>query len=225
MATHRTTWLADKRLGNWAHWRASLRQLDYRDPASWPGAWQLLLLGLLTSVVFGLLWFLVLQNTQAALTQAQQMEHAFKADYQSKLVKTVNLTLLQAQREQIGMAVQTLEQQLPSQSEMAALLSDINQAGLARGLQFLLFRPEPALVKDHYAELPITLRVVGHYDSMGLFAADVAALPRIVTLTNLALARDKEGVLTLDATAKTFRYLDQAPPLSAKPAPAKATAP
>jgi type IV pilus assembly protein PilO len=132
---------------------------------------------------------------------------------------------LQAQREQIGMAVQTLEQQLPSQSEMAALLSDINQAGLARGLQFLLFRPEPALVKDHYAELPITLRVVGHYDSMGLFAADVAALPRIVTLTNLVLARDKEGVLTLDATAKTFRYLDGAPPLSAKPAPAKATAP
>ena len=102
-----------------------------------------------------------------------------------------------------------LEKQLPSKSEMAALLSDINQAGVGRGLQFELFKPGQEVVRDYYAELPISIKVSGQYHDMGAFAADMANLPRIVTLNNLSLASVKEGNLEMEAIAKTFRYLDQ----------------
>jgi type IV pilus assembly protein PilO len=104
--------------------------------------------------------------------------------------------------------VTLLEKQLPSKAEMDALLSDINQAGLGRSLQFELFRPGTVVVKDYYAELPIAVRVTGRYHDMGAFAADIANLSRIVTLNNIALAPAKDGSLTMDATARTFRYLD-----------------
>jgi type IV pilus assembly protein PilO len=106
--------------------------------------------------------------------------------------------------------VSQLEKQLPSKAEMDALLSDINQAGLGRSLQFELFRPGQVLVKEYYAELPIAIKVTGTYHDMGLFAADIANLSRIVTLNNLSLTpvQGREGVLTMDGTAKTFRYLD-----------------
>ena len=113
------------------------------------------------------------------------------------------------QREQVQQYVIQLEKQLPSKSEMAALLSDINQAGLGRSLQFELFKPGTEAVKDFYAELPITVRVSGQFHDMGMFASDVAHLSRIVTLNDLSVApKGKDGVLTLDATAKTYRYLD-----------------
>jgi type IV pilus assembly protein PilO len=119
-----------------------------------------------------------------------------------------------------------LEKQFPSKAEMDALLSDINQAGLGRSLQFELFRPGQVLVKEYYAELPIAIKVTGTYHDMGLFAADIANLSRIVTLNNLSLTpvQGREGVLTMDGTAKTFRYLDLeevAAQQNAKPAGAK----
>jgi type IV pilus assembly protein PilO len=104
--------------------------------------------------------------------------------------------------------VTQLEKQLPSKAEMDALLSDVNQAGLGRSLQFDLFRPGQVVVKDYYAELSIALRVNGRYHDMGNFAADVANLSRIVTLNNMSIVPLKDGTLVMDATAKTFRYLD-----------------
>jgi hypothetical protein len=115
---------------------------------------------------------------------------------------------LRKQREQVSQYVLTLEKQLPSKSEMDALLSDINQAGVGRGLDFELFKPGQTNVKEYYAELPIAVRITGNYHDMGAFASDVAQLPRIVTLNDVAIANDK-GVLTMDAVAKTFRYLDE----------------
>jgi type IV pilus assembly protein PilO len=105
--------------------------------------------------------------------------------------------------------VLTLEKQLPSKSEMDALLSDINQAGVGRGLDFELFRPGQINVREYYAELPIAVKVSGKYHDLGAFASDIANLPRIVTLNNLSVQAGKGGSLTLDAIAKTYRYLDQ----------------
>jgi type IV pilus assembly protein PilO len=121
------------------------------------------------------------------------------------------LTELRKQKLQVQEYVTQLEKQLPGKAEMDALLSDINQAGLGRGLQFELFRPGQVEVKEYYAELPITIRISGRYHDIGSFAADVANLSRIVTLHNLNIAaapRDTSGNLTMDATARTYRYLD-----------------
>jgi type IV pilus assembly protein PilO len=125
------------------------------------------------------------------------------------MAQAINLEVLEAQQQQVNRYVERLEKQLPSKAEMAALLSDINQAGLGRGLQFELFKPGQVVVKDYYAELPIDIKVTGSYHDIGEFAADMAKMPRIVTLNNLSLTTGKDGVLSLDAVAKTFRYLDQ----------------
>jgi type IV pilus assembly protein PilO len=126
------------------------------------------------------------------------------------LAQSVNLEALKKQREQVLQYVTQLEKQLPSKAEMDALLSDINQAGLGRSLQFELFRPGQVNVKEYYAELPIAVKVTGTYHDIGSFVADVANLSRIVTLNNLSLSpvTGKDGVLTMESTAKTFRYLD-----------------
>jgi type IV pilus assembly protein PilO len=143
------------------------------------------------------------QDTLAA--QEQTLRDAYKA----KMAQAINLDALEAQQQQVNRYVERLEKQLPSKAEMAALLSDINQAGLGRGLQFELFKPGQVVVKDYYAELPIDIKVTGSYHDIGEFAGDMAKMPRIVTLNNLSLTTGKDGVLSLDAVAKTFRYLDQ----------------
>jgi type IV pilus assembly protein PilO len=125
------------------------------------------------------------------------------------MAQAINLEALEAQQQQVNRYVERLEKQLPSKAEMAALLSDINQAGLGRGLQFELFKPGQVVVRDYYAELPIDIKVTGSYHDIGEFAGDMAKMPRIVTLNNLSLTTGKDGVLSLDAVAKTFRYLDQ----------------
>lgn len=138
----------------------------------------------------------------------QEKELKLRDDYKVKLTKAVNLDVLKKQREQVQQYVTQLEKQLPSKAEMDALLSDINQAGLGRSLQFDLFRPGQVAVKEYYAELPITIKVTGKYHDIGNFASDIANLSRIVTLNNLSLAPRADSTLVLDATAKTFRYLD-----------------
>ncbi len=184
------------------------RNLNTKDPSSWPPLPRYALFVALMAVCVVALWFIWLSDTQAALAVAEGSEITLREEYTTKLGKAVNLDALKKQREQVQQYVNQLEKQLPSKAEMDALLSDINQAGLGRSLQFELFRPGQVLVKDYYAELPIALRVTGRYHDIGFFAADIANLSRIVTLNNLSIVPVREGTLTMDATAKTFRYLD-----------------
>jgi type IV pilus assembly protein PilO len=184
------------------------RGLDTRDPASWPVLPRgTLCLALLAGIVAAL-WFTWLNGSDAELETEQKKEIALREDYKKKLAQAVNLDALKKQREQVLQYVTQLEKQLPSKAEMDALLSDINQAGLGRSLSFELFRPGNVSVQEYYAELPITLRVTGRFHDVGSFAADIANLSRIVTLNNLSVTPAKDGSLVMDATAKTFRYLD-----------------
>ncbi|MDH4115406.1 MAG: type 4a pilus biogenesis protein PilO [Burkholderiaceae bacterium] len=154
-------------------------------------------------------WFGLWSGQKDQLEQLAAEEVKLKDEYKSKLQQAINLDELRKQREQVSQYVLTLEKQLPSKSEMDALLSDINQAGVGRGLDFELFRPGQTNVREYYAELPITVKVSGKYHDLGAFASDIANLPRIVTLNNMSIGVGKGGQLNLDATAKTYRYLDQ----------------
>ena len=184
------------------------RGLDAKDPASWPTVPRYLLYFCVTAFVVGALWFAWLQDSDITLEAERAKEVQLRQDYSKKLAQAVNLEALKKQREQVLQYVTQLEKQLPSKAEMDALLSDINQAGLGRSLQFDLFRPGQISVREYYAELPITLRVTGRYHDIGAFTSDIAHLSRIVTLNNLAILPGRDGVLSMDATAKTFRYLD-----------------
>lgn len=187
------------------------RNLDTKTPWFWP-LWPRcsLFFGVIV-VIITVLWFVWLTNSQAELTQAQEQEVKLREEYKSKLNKAVNLDALKKQREQVQQYVTQLEKQLPSKAEMDALLSDINQAGIGRSLQFDLFRPGQVAVREYYAELPIALRVTGRFHDLGSFASDISNLSRIVTLNNMSIvsSKEKEGTLTMNAVAKTFRYLDQ----------------
>lgn len=186
------------------------RNLDTKDPSVWPILPKVLLCVFIAVGVAVLLWFVKLTDYEAELELERGKEVALRADYQKKLVKAVSLEALKKQREQIQQYVIQLEKQLPSKAEMAALLSDINQAGIGRSLQFDLFRPGQIVVRDYYAELPIAVRVTGKYHDIGAFASDIAHLSRIVTLNDISVAPAGKDVgnLTMDATARTFRYLD-----------------
>lgn len=186
------------------------RNLDPNDPSVWPALPKALLYVVVAIAVAAVLWFVMLKDYEAELEAERATEVTLREDYTKKMLKAVSLEGLKKQREQVQQYVTQLEKQLPSKAEMAALLSDINQAGLGRSLQFEVFRPGAMVAKEYYAELPITLKVTGSYHDIGSFASDVAFLSRIVTLNNLSIApAGKDGdVLTMDATARTFRYLD-----------------
>lgn len=188
------------------------RNLDTKDPSLWPPLPRYLLCIFIAIAVATVLWFVKLTDYRDTLNTERATEQTLRQDYKTKLAKAVSLDLLKKQREQIQQYVIQLEKQLPSKAEMAALLSDINQAGVGRSLQFELFRPGQIIVREYYAELPIAIRVTGKYSDMGAFAADIANLSRIVTLNDIAITagdKDKNSAsLTMDATARTFRYLD-----------------
>jgi type IV pilus assembly protein PilO len=190
--------------------RAQFSDLDPNDPSLWPDVPRYLLLLLVAVGVVVALWFAWLSGFEDKLVAEQKQEVQLKDEYTNKLGQAVNLDLLKAQLAQVQQYVTQLEKQLPSKAEMDQLLSDINQAGLGRSLQFELFRPGTVNMHEYYAELPIAVRVTGTYSDIGLFASDIAHLSRIVTLNNIALApaQGKTDTLTMDATAKTFRYLD-----------------
>ena len=184
--------------------------LNKDDPGSWPALPRYLSFALVASLVLGLLWYVWLGASNDELIAEEATELSLRTEYKSKLAQAVNLDALKKQREQVLQYVTQLEKQLPSKAEMDALLSDINQAGLGRSLQFELFRPGQVNVKEYYAELPIAVKVTGTFHDIGAFVADVANLSRIVTLNNLALSpvAGKDGTLAMESTAKTFRYLD-----------------
>jgi type IV pilus assembly protein PilO len=188
--------------------KAQFVGLNPNDPPSWPALPRYLLCLFVTAAVVTALWFVWLSASDEELKAEQAKELQLRDDFTKKLAQAVNLEALKKQREQVQQYVTQLEKQLPSKAEMDALLSDINQAGLGRSLQFELFRPGQVSVKDYYAELPIAIKVTGRYHDIGAFAADIANLSRIVTLNNIAIVPVKDGMMSMDSTAKTFRYLD-----------------
>jgi len=190
------------------------QDLQGRHPGQWPIAPRLLCAAGVMVAVVGLGYFFFLQSQFEEQETLAAEEITLRSAYRDKMAQAINLEALQEQKAQVDQYVERLQKQLPSKAEMAALLSDINQAGLGRGLQFELFKPGQVVVRDYYAELPIDIKVAGKYHDIGAFAADMANLPRIVTLNNMALSTAKDGTLTLDAIAKTFRYLDQEEALS-----------
>ncbi|MFZ9181917.1 MAG: type 4a pilus biogenesis protein PilO [Hylemonella sp.] len=193
----------------WNQLSAQFRSLDLRQPETWPAAPRYLLLLSLSLMVLAGLWFVWLSGVEEELQLERTRETQLRQDFRNKLAKAASLELLKKQREQVINNVKQLEKQLPSKAEMDALLSDINQAGLGRSLQFELFRPGQVVVKDYYAELPIALRVIGRYHDIGAFTSDIAHLSRIVTLnTQLTIVPGRDDILSMDATARTYRYLD-----------------
>lgn len=185
------------------------RGLNTRDPGSWPLIPRVsAVLGLFAAIILAG-WYFYWTGQIQALEADRAEELKLKEQYQSKLRQAINLDILKKQKEEVSTYVQALEKQLPSKAEMDALLSDINTAGLGRGLQFELFKPGAASVKEYYAELPIEIRVVGSYHEIGAFVSDIANLPRIVTLNNLKITSNNNRQ-TLVAEARTFRYLDTA---------------
>jgi type IV pilus assembly protein PilO len=185
------------------------RNLNTRDPGSWPALPKLLLLVAILVGVLVIGYFIDWQGQLEELEAGRAQEAKLKQEYVDKKRQAVNLDLLRAQLREIETSFGTLLKQLPNKSQMEALLVDINQAGLGRGLQFELFKPaQSETQREFYAELPISIKLTGNYHDMGAFASDIGQLPRIVTLNDIALNVGKDGVLTMDTTAKTFRYLD-----------------
>lgn len=184
--------------------------LNPQEPGQWPLLPKVLAWVAAGALALGLGWVLLVSSAADELQAAHNLEPGLKDDFRNKLGQAVNLSELRKQKQQVQEYVTQLERQLPGKAEMDALLSDINQAGIGRGLQFELFRPGQVEVKDYYAVLPITLRVTGRFHDIGAFTADVANLSRIVTLHNLAIVptKDANGGLAMDAVARTYRYLD-----------------
>jgi type IV pilus assembly protein PilO len=189
---------------------SQFRALNPQQPGQWPILPKLLAWVAVAIVMIVLGWFFLLSPAHDELDAQRAREPALKADYRSKLGQAVNLAELRKQKLQVEEYVTQLEKQLPGKAEMDALLSEINQAGLGRGLQFELFRPGSVAVKDYYAELPIAIKVSGRYHDIGAFTGDIASLSRIVTLHNLVITSPKDtgGALSMEATARTYRYLD-----------------
>ena len=188
-----------------------LRRLDPNEIGSWPVVPKLVaLLILLVAIIFGGYWF-DWRNQVQELDSARQKEQQLRTSFIGKQKQAVNLDAYREQLATIEQEFGEMLKQLPNKSEMEGLLTDINQAGLGRGLEFVLFKPAPNESRsEFYAELPITIKLTGSYHEMGAFASDVSQLPRIVTLSNISLKQAKGGILEMDATARTYRYLDEA---------------
>ena len=186
-----------------------IRRLNLREAGNWPMVPKIVVLALILVVIVIAGGLLDWRDQFDALDRVQAEEVKLRESYASKKAKAVNLELYVQQLREIEQSFGALLKQLPNKSEMDALLTDVNQAGLGRGLQFELFKPATQeRLADFYAELPISVKVTGSYHDMGAFASDVAQLPRIVTLNDIVIANDR-GTLTMDAVAKTFRYLDE----------------
>jgi len=185
------------------------RRLNFREVGKWPLAPKIVVLALIVLFIVALGAWFDWKDQWDTLQVAQQEETKLREQFTQKKAKAINYDLYVQQLAEVEQSFGALVKQLPNRSEIDALLTDINQAGLGRGLQFDLFRPAPQeRMADFYAELPIAIKITGNYHDIGAFASDVAALPRIVTLNDVAISNDK-GTLTMDAVAKTFRYLDE----------------
>src|SRR6185503_9934839 len=186
------------------------RQLNPKDPGTWPLVPKVVSLLAILIVIPVAGFFLVTQGQLEQLEAGRAQEVKLKDDYLNKKRLAVNLDLYKQQLREIDTQFGALLKQLPNKSQMDALLVDINQAGLGRGLQFELFRPAVAETsREFYNELPIQVKVTGTYHDMGAFASDVGQLSRIVTLNEVTVEAQKDGILSMDTIARTFRYLDE----------------
>jgi type IV pilus assembly protein PilO len=188
---------------------AELKSLNPKTPGAWPWSAKIIafLAMFVATVVAGA--FLLWQSEWENLNRVRAEEGKLKETFLIKKRQAINLDLIKKQLTETQESFGALLKQLPSKSEMDALLTDINQAGLGRGLQFDLFKPGPEQMQGAFAEQPITIKVTGNYDDIGRFASDIAMLPRIVTLNNISI-NPAGNVLAMDAIARTFRYLDEA---------------
>jgi len=187
------------------------RDLNFNQPGQWPLLPRLAVWLLIVIIVVVIGWFVELSSQADDLEAARNKEPALKNEYKAKLAQAINLDALKKQKEEVQTYVTQLEKQLPGKAEMDALLTDINQAGVGRGLVIDQFIPGQTETKEYYAELPIAIRVTGRFHDIGAFAADIAALSRIVTLHNLSISPDPKsggGGLSMEALARTYRYLD-----------------
>lgn len=186
------------------------KRTNWKDPGTWTFAPKLVVLIAILVAVPVAGYFGLWQGQMEELDKGLQQEEALKKDFLAKKTQSINLDLYKQQLREIDTQFGALLKQLPNKSQMDALLVDINQSGLSRGLQFELFKPAPTeSAKEFYSELPIQVKVTGTYHDMGAFAADVGQLPRIVTLNDVSIEAGKDGNLTMDVTARTFRYLDE----------------
>jgi type IV pilus assembly protein PilO len=195
------------------------RDLNPNQPGQWPLLPRLTVWMMVALIVIVVGWFLWLSDQADSLQASRSKEPVLKSEYRNKLAQAINLDALKKQKEEVQTYVTQLEKQLPGKAEMDALLTDINQAGVGRGLVIEQFIPGQTETKEYYAELPIAIRVTGRFHDIGAFAADIAALSRIVTLHNLTIGPDTKaggGGLSMEATARTYRYLDPAEVIAAR---------
>ncbi|HKA43308.1 MAG TPA: type 4a pilus biogenesis protein PilO [Burkholderiales bacterium] len=186
------------------------RYLDPKRIGSAPIVVKLSVLLVTLALIIGASYWFDWQNQLDQISVEKQKEEQLRTTFLDKKKQAIDLPAYRKQLQDIEKQFGALLKQLPGKSEMDALLTDINQAGLGRGLQFELFKPAAGETqRDFYAELPITIKVTGSYHDLGAFASDIGKLPRIVTLNDISLNPNKDGTLAMDATAKTFRYLDE----------------
>jgi len=185
-----------------------LNKLDLKSLADWPLPSKLVALGLLSVAIVTAGWWFDWRGGLETLDAAKQKETELRAVFTTKKNQAINLDAYKKQLADIEQAFGALLKQLPNKQEMDALITDVNQAGLGRGLQFDLFKPEAETVSEFYAETPIRIKVSGGYHDVAAFVSDVSKLSRIVTLQDIIMAPAKDGVLNMDAVVKTYRYLD-----------------
>lgn len=193
-----------------------LNKLDLKSLADWPLPTKLAALGLLCVVIVLAGWWFDWRGGMETLDAAKQKETELRSVFTTKKNQAINLDAYKKQLADIEQAFGALLKQLPNKQEMDALITDVNQAGLGRGLQFDLFRPQGETVSEFYAETPIQVKVTGGYHDIAAFVSDVAKLPRIVTLQDISMQPAKDGALNMDAIIKTYRYLDDDEVISQK---------
>jgi type IV pilus assembly protein PilO len=190
-----------------------LRSLDMNDVGRWPFLFRALTVGIIfAAVTAGAVYYFVIKQKMPVLEAAQAQEQQLRGAFELKQRKAANFDAYKAQLAEIEESFGAMLRQLPGKTEVPSLLVDISQTGLAAGLEEELFRPQGELVREFYAELPITIRLSGTYHELARFVSDVAALPRIVTIHDVSLKKQKDGAggdLVMDLTAKTYRYLEE----------------
>ena len=188
----------------------NLNDLDFNNIGKWPTALKVALIIIVCAAVAVAGFFLDVKKQSAKLQRAEKEEVTLKQEFESKQAKAVNLDAYKQQLKDIEESFGAMLRQLPSKTEVEGLLVDISQTGLASGIEFQLFKPEGEKYIDFYAELPIKMKMTGTYHEFGNFVSGVAALPRIVTLHDISITKDqKSDRLTMEVTAKTYRYLDE----------------
>jgi type IV pilus assembly protein PilO len=188
---------------------SQLNELDLSNVANWPLPARMIVIAIIFASVLGLGYWFDIKDQGMRLEKAEQKEAELRQTFEIKAKKAANLQAYEQQLEEMKESFGAMLRQLPNKTEVAELLVDISQTGLASGLEFELFKPQSEIPKEFYAELPISIRVKGDYHEFGNFISGVAALPRIVTVHDVSIERGKEEALTMNILAKTYRYLDE----------------